>query len=131
MTTERVPTNDKFLYVLFAGIGGSIGGAAPDWLEPGIHPNHRNVFHSLLVGGGITAAALADCQAFCHRASMACLHRAQCAPPGSSARETEQLKATGWTILAGLIVGFLAGYVSHLALDARTAKSLPLLFNRF
>jgi membrane-bound metal-dependent hydrolase YbcI (DUF457 family) len=130
-TARHLPDEDQFLHVAFAGIGGAVGGLAPDWLEPGSNPNHRNVFHSLLAAGGITAAALADWQSSCHRASAECLSRAQLAPLGSSERSNEQMKAFLWRVLAGLIIGFLAGYASHLALDAGTAKSLPLLFNGF
>ena len=131
VTARHLADEDRFLHVAFAGIGGAIGGVVPDWLEPGTHPNHRNVFHSLLAAGGVTAAVLANWQASCHGAAARCLGRAQLSPAGSSERSNEQMKAFLWRALAGLIIGFLAGYTSHLALDAGTATSLPLLFNGF
>jgi len=36
-----------------------------------------------------------------------------------------------WRFLAGLANGLAAGYVSHLALDAFTPRSLPLLASGF
>jgi membrane-bound metal-dependent hydrolase YbcI (DUF457 family) len=36
-----------------------------------------------------------------------------------------------WRFAAGLIVGFFAGYASHLALDSTTSAGLPLLTNGF
>jgi hypothetical protein len=36
-----------------------------------------------------------------------------------------------WRFLAGFTNGLAAGYVSHLALDAATPRSIPLLTNGF
>lgn len=36
-----------------------------------------------------------------------------------------------WRFLTGFTSGLAAGYVSHLALDAVTPRSIPLLSNRF
>ena len=73
----------------------------PDVLEPALHPNHRQYFHSiafaLAVAYGIQRAYMWEAQ-------------------------------TDWdrVVRAALLVGG-AAYLSHLARDALTAKGLPLL----
>lgn len=73
----------------------------PDWLEPALHPNHRKFFHSATVFVGLSFA----------------MHRLY-------KWETQD----DWEKLAravGLVAG--AAYLAHLARDAFTAKSLPIL----
>ena len=131
VSARDLPHDEQPLHVVFAALGGVIGGLAPDWLEPGTNPSHRNLFHSLFAAGGITSAILADLRSSCSQAAAACQCRAELFPIGSTQRSNELLKALIWRAIAGLVIGFLAGYASHLALDAGTAKSLPLLFNGF
>ena len=131
LTCGLLPKEHQLLHVAFAGIGGTLGGLAPDVLEPAICPNHRSLFHSLAAAGGVGAAGFAEWQADCYRAASACDERARYAPLGSSERSNEEIKAFLWRALAGLIVGFLAGYASHLILDAATPKSLPIIANGF
>jgi inner membrane protein len=72
----------------------------PDWIEPALHPNHRQFFHSVPV-----AIALAYG-----------LYRAYKWEP------TEDWeKIARWFALIGG-----GAYLVHLALDARTPKSLPM-----
>lgn len=73
----------------------------PDWLEPALHPNHRKFFHSATVFVGLSYA----------------MHRLY-------NREAQD----EWERLAraiGLVAG--AAYLAHLARDAFTAKSLPMI----
>lgn len=73
----------------------------PDWFEPASSPNHRAIFHSVAVAAAIAAG----------------IHRAYKWEP-----------KTDWEKLLRLIA--LAGgaaYLGHLARDAFTAKSLPLI----
>jgi hypothetical protein len=37
------------------------------------------------------------------------------------------LAALFWSALAGWLNGFVAGYISHLVLDARTTVSIPII----
>lgn len=73
----------------------------PDWFEPALHPNHRKFFHSAAVFVGVSYAM--------HR-----LHRWE------AQGDWERLARA-----AGLVAG--AAYLAHLARDAFTAKSLPLI----
>jgi len=90
-----------------AGASISMGAAAaclpslPDILEPALHPNHRRFFHSATFAVGMAYA----------------MHRVY-------SWETEG----EWEKLARVLL--LAGggaYLAHLALDALSAKSLPLI----
>lgn len=80
---------------------GALLGRLPDQLEPAVHPNHRQFFHSFLVLG-ICAYGV---------------KRAYEWQPESQAGELMR-----WLLLIGG-----ASYLSHLALDAITRKSLPLV----
>lgn len=73
----------------------------PDMLEPPRHPNHRQFFHSVVVFAGLSYAV--------HR-----LYKWE------TQNEWEKLLRA-----VGLVGG--AAYLAHLARDAFTAKSLPMM----
>ena len=77
---------------------GGIAGLSPDLLEPAYQPNHRASFHSM-IAGGLLAYSLEK-----------------------AARSD---KVTPEKKLPLAILGL--GYLSHLVLDARTNKSLPII----
>jgi inner membrane protein len=83
------------------GIAASIFTLLPDILEPATSPNHRQFFHSAvfatLLAGGLYK-----------------LHKWE---PEDSAKKF-------WKALGMLAI---SGYLIHLALDATTTKSLPLI----
>lgn len=88
-----------------APITGSIVAAActniPDWLEPAIHPHHRQFFHSFafagLVGYGMYKAYQWETESDLDKFIRLCL------------------------LAAG------AGILIHLAMDSATSRSLPIL----
>ena len=86
---------------ILGAVGSSLlGGTAaklPDYLEPPTSPNHRGFFHSKSMGVALTSI----------------LQRAA---------ESMTLSDEGKLLTA--IVGF--SYLSHLALDSKTNKGLPL-----
>ena len=72
----------------------------PDLLEPALHPNHRQFFHSVAVFAGLSYGL---CRLY-------------------------KWEAQGWEQLlraVGLVVG--GAYLAHLARDAFTVKSLPMI----
>ncbi|MET0029404.1 MAG: metal-dependent hydrolase [Candidatus Thiodiazotropha sp.] len=95
-TQNEGVTGKSFANTLLAAASGTL----PDLIEPALHPNHRQFFHSFamlgLVGYGL-------------------LKLYQWQP---ETRENELLRSIA------LIVG--GAYTVHLLMDARTAKSLPL-----
>jgi membrane-bound metal-dependent hydrolase YbcI (DUF457 family) len=126
-TAESLPKKYQGLHFVCVTIGGVFGGVAPDLLEPALSPHHRSLFHSLAVGGAATSGLMSDWQAKCHEMAADCTSRAQLAPLGSRQRSSEEMNAFLWRVIAGLLIGFLVGYMSHLALDGTTQKGLPLL----
>lgn len=76
-------------------------GCVPDRLEPAIHPNHRQFFHSLAFGALLIYAGkkIYDWSP-----------------------EDDLAKAARYVALVGI-----AAYGVHLAMDALTKKSLPLV----
>lgn len=73
----------------------------PDLIEPAIHPNHRQFFHSIAFAGILGWGALK-------------IYNWEPELPIDKAMRFVLLTCT-------------AGYLIHLALDALTAKSLPLV----
>ncbi len=72
----------------------------PDWIEPATNPNHRRFFHSLAAGGLV-----------CY---------------GMYGKHTQNLDVNLLDCMRS--IGFT--YLSHLAADATTPKSLPLIHPR-
>jgi len=102
LTAKDVPEDEQLWVFLAAVVGGALGGKMPDILEPSLNnPNHRQFCHSVavLAVGGWLYALLRDWD-------------------GQS--PTDRL-------VKHFIMGVLAGYGSHLGLDATTPRSLPLL----
>lgn len=82
---------------LAAGVG-AIGGLVPDLLEPALHPNHRQFFHSYVASGLLVVAN--------HHV----LRNREIDP----------------ALRAAVHLGSL-GFASHLLADAGTPKGLPLV----
>lgn len=127
LRVSDAPTPHAFAEVLGGAVGGWVGGLLPDVLEPATTPNHRKLAHSVVVGGALTLARLAEWQAACRTEARSCVARALVLAVGSDARHRAERDALVWRFLAGILAGLVAGYASHLLLDAGTAKGLPLL----
>lgn len=102
---QRINTNPdyKFDWTEFAlcGLGGgaigTVAGVLPDVIEPATNPNHRKLFHSVTAGTIVTYGMV----------------------KANQSNLTDEAKA--------MINIVSAGYLSHLVLDSRTPKGLPLL----
>jgi hypothetical protein len=128
--------------------GGDVGALAADWLEPATSSWHRGTAHSCAAGGVILSLGevLAGVETYCRQqadqkaAERKTLQTTQdpaqpnlfVATPNSS---LTQLWLTicelFWRAVTGFVNGLTAGYISHLVLDAGTARSIPLLTNGF
>jgi hypothetical protein len=108
-------------------VGGALGGIMPDIIEPATSPNHRKLAHSAVAAGSLTLAKITQWQASCRQRAAVHTSLAQRLVPNSPERSNAEFQAMLWSFLAGLTVGFVAGYASHLALDATTKRSLPLI----
>ncbi len=100
-----------------AAAGGAAGGVAPDRLEPATGPYHRGPAHSVAAAGfvGTAGMKLADRAANSLRCDAARIASAD--PAGALLLH----------LLAGFARGVPIGYLSHIALDAGTPMSVPLL----
>lgn len=83
------------------GVAAALMPSLPDLLEPAVHPNHRKFFHSVAMA---TAVAVG-------------LHRAY----------KWEVKDDWERLLRLVMLVGGAAYLGHLARDAFTAKSLPLV----
>lgn len=108
-------------------LGGWVGGVLPDVLEPATSPNHRRFAHSVVAGGTLTFARLAEWQATCRTSADRAAEVAILHPADSPERSQAELSALFWRFLAGALVGLVAGYASHLILDATTTRGLPFI----
>ena len=131
LTASGLPEEQRAIHVAFAAFGGFIGGQLPDVIEPALSPNHRGAFHSVGALGLTGLAWLADWQGDCHARANGCDARAGAAHLTEAQKSDERFKAFWWRALAGFSVGIIAGYASHLALDATSPRGLPLLGQGF
>ncbi|MCE9580089.1 MAG: metal-dependent hydrolase [Deltaproteobacteria bacterium] len=115
------------------GLGGILGSALPDIVEPATSPNHRDIFHSAAAAAGLVRQA---------RRRVSTYQRALCTKADAYAVKRKQPDASfldqliafiaeiGLRVAAGFVSALAPGYLSHLALDASTPKSIPLLAAR-
>jgi hypothetical protein len=121
--------------------GGFVGGILPDILEPAISSWHRGAAHSCAAGGGVVAAksVLTAWEKACRENAEKCraIQALQLGntfvpvPADPFSQLLYKLFEALWRFLAGFVNGFAAGYVSHLALDATSSRSIPLLASGF
>jgi hypothetical protein len=139
---------DFWLQLVGAALGARCTGNLPDIFEPAISSYHWGTFHSVGMGGTITAQAnrISDIRTFCQLQADQCKNnpkRILMIPvakgvsffielDGTVGKVLSFIERCLWLILSGFVVGAATGYVSHLALDAVTCKrSLPLVKKGF
>ena len=125
------PDSTRFCELVGGIAGGCLGGRAPDVLDPpNLGPRHRGRAHSL--AAGITVLNLNETQLrkwqdTCRGWAEDFAQKRGACSPDSQMRFVYTVADIGCRMLAGLIAGFLAGYVTHLALDAFTPSSLNVI----
>jgi len=113
---------------LGGALGGGIGSRLLDFFEPAIH-SYRNVVHSVAFAGTVTvkgtkraarpqARLRAQADEFAERRTW---HH------GLFEWMVLWLAETACRVATGFIAGAIPGYLSHLALDAKTPRGIPLL----
>lgn len=109
-------------------LGGWVGGALPDVIEPATSPRHRSIGHSWAAAATILTWAngrVTDAQQFCRERAERCEQRA--AKAEGLPAFLAMMAALLWRFAAGFFAGLQGGYVSHLVLDSVTPAGLPLL----
>lgn len=112
-----------------AGIGGHLGSRLPDIINPATHTGHRAFAHSLVAGTVSAASAneIASSWTKTFREIADTLKdKSQCEGNSQFERDMYLILEVFTRIAAGIGPGLVAGYVSHLALDATTRRSLPV-----
>lgn len=119
------------LHRIFEIIGGAIAGLIsallPDMFEPADSPNHRSLFHGLLPN----TLLIIYCARRLRPSQFSLRSRADNHADLARRAQTTGLKLWHRSLeffcrfFAGAVAGALAGYGSHLALDAITPRSLP------
>ena len=108
---------DSAWYRLGALVGGVCGAITPDIIDPPRSPGHRGIGHSVTantVGLSGLSFFLQDAESYFSDL----IQEAQA--------DQRHFLAALLQFIAGLLWGFVAGQVSHLALDILTPKGLPM-----
>lgn len=116
-----------FLETLGGSLGGWLGAAMPDWIDPPTSPNHRDLAHGVLSAGGCLVALLCKLNELQVRLRTRASELEQTASRSPATSKNLLLAAAACRLGAGLIAGFLAGYACHLIQDSRTPARLPVL----
>lgn len=95
----KIDPVETILSLIIAPIAGAIGGTLPDKFEPATDPNHRDICHSLAGGAALTVGI-----------SKIPLH----------------VDNMAMNLFNVALRSSSTGYVTHLAQDARTKKSIPV-----
>jgi membrane-bound metal-dependent hydrolase YbcI (DUF457 family) len=121
------------IHQLAEAIGGAIGGFGggkfPDFIEPAISSWHRGTAHSWtgLAVASMAMTELEQWEEFCRRKAEH-HRRVRVSIDQDPLEELLHLLAEYfWRIAAGVASGLGAGYISHLALDGLTPRSLPAI----
>lgn len=138
---DQTPLN-LIAEVIGGTLGGKAGGVLPDVIEPAISSWHRSTAHSATAAGAVAYAArtiVLDWEKFWREKGNEFHNRATKMVPSplqpnvSISVPTDPLTQFFFTVaelvchlLAGLANGFAAGYVSHVALDTFTPRSVPM-----
>jgi hypothetical protein len=135
-TAALVRAQDQDLFSMFCEViggagGGWIGGQIPDWLEPSRrNPRHRGICHSELSVASVYhlgKRALRKWETSFREAADRLEAKASIRPEDTFLNICRRIVAVLCRILAGFLMGLIAGYVSHIVLDADTKMSIGLL----
>ena len=129
---HKAPENNelnRLLETAGGGLGGFLGGILPDRFDPPTHPGHRGLAHGLIpvaAGASVWAQNLNGWQQSLRiRADEYARLRAQATDPLLLGWYV--VAETALRLLCGVLAGFGAGYVTHVALDFTTPRCLPLI----
>jgi hypothetical protein len=127
--THGQPIFGRFVEAAGAGLGASFAARLPDCWDPPYAPCHRALAHSVALAVPATILASAEVSGIQDQLRLeAASHAwaAQCAAD-PLVRFWHTLCEWFYQFMSGCLVGLVVGYGSHLALDAFTPRSLPLI----
>jgi membrane-bound metal-dependent hydrolase YbcI (DUF457 family) len=117
------------LEVLGGALAGNVGARLPDVFDPPLHPGHRSLAHGLVPVAAAGRAAVNALDGWQARLRAEANRRAVLRQSATTPLERfwQALVEILCRLGAGMLAGLLAGYGSHVALDAFTPASPPLL----
>lgn len=119
--------------ILCNAIGAYFGARLPDIIDPPTSPNHRHVAHGAVnatIVGWVCLNSLDGWQHSLH-AQADELSRSRQFLPDEDSRGNSAMAELLLRVGADGLPGLLAGYGSHLALDATTPRGLPWVMRDF
>lgn len=125
--------NEKFEDALLEAAGGALGGwlfsTVPDVIDPPTHPGHRSFGHGMVPALAIGSYYLQNLDAWQEKLREISDAKLQESSRTDSIDDLlmDFILALSLRFAAGFIAGAGAGYASHLLMDARTAKGLPIV----
>lgn len=126
---EQEPLN-MLLEAIGGGVGGYVGSRLPDIIEPASWPGHRQFAHSVTAGSSIAYylyRLLEEWEEY-FRSQAKYYNEKKSEEDGYWFQKLlYAVLEIFFRIVAGSLGGLGAGYVSHLALDGRTPKGLPVV----
>lgn len=125
--SEEQPSDHRLHEVVGGFLGGLAGGRLPDVIEPPLNPNHRGFAHSVSASAAILKVgqeSLESAQQWLRSRADVLDARAEALPPNSLGRALSKLLASLCRIAAGFLAGLIAGYLTHVVLDAGTPRSV-------
>ena len=125
----RGQTPAILLVETLGGIGGGIAGArAPDVIDPPTSGRHRSLGHGVVPVGATATALIRKLKEWQEQLrTFAEKERCECAAATTFLTQACHLVLSLLAQLAsGALAGFVAGYLSHLAMDFTTPAGLPI-----
>ncbi len=127
----RAPTEaatNLWLESFGGAVGGSIGGGLPDLMDPPVSPWHRSLAHGVAPVGLLGVAWMERLEEWRSRLRAEAARCSALKSDATSFARVLWLTLFEWfcRIASGALAGLLAGYVSHLVLDAFTPRSVPV-----
>jgi len=111
-SNEEITFEEICMRVAGAVLGGYVGARLPDIIDPSSRgPNHRSLGHGVVPNG--TLCALGTERYLDMRKNLL----------GESDKKSRIYNQ----LIVGAMDGFIAGHTSHLILDSRTPKGLPVI----
>ena len=121
------PMEHRLIETMGGAFGGRYGGVLPDLIDPATNPNHRSWGHGVIpatVGARYTIPNVGELQKNLRDLANTCVVGRENAQKEADAI-LYGIAEIACRLGAGAVPGLIAGYISHLALDAGTPKSLP------
>lgn len=123
------PLSLRAVETIGGAMGGVVGAILPDRFDPPTSPRHRSLAHGMVPVGAAAFWSITNLKRW-----QTWLRSQATRMQDALATETDGLRrlllmagVVACTLAAGAVAGLIAGYLSHVALDACTPASLPVV----